>query len=127
MNFKKMNGEEDYRSIISKSDYTDCSASEIIKVFDEDVRQVFSPGADVLYCAFSGDEKELLEKVKQFPAAEKMLVYTLQDPELFNVEELDRMTTLFDTLTRGKTAYGLKMKAGEASYHIFLRVKENAK
>ena len=127
MNFKKMNGEEDYRSIISKSDYTDCSASEIIKVFDEDVRQVFSPGADVLYYAFSGGEKELLEKVKQFPAAEKMLVYTLQDPELFNVEELDRMTTLFDTLTRGKTAYGLKMKAGEASYHIFLRVKENAK
>ena len=111
--------------IVRPSDYEKCSSLEIIKVFDEDIAQVTAPGATVLYACVQGGFDELLSRIGELPKADKMIVYTLQNPDSFDEDELDRMTKCLDTFTRGKTAYGLKM-TGKFSpqFHIFLRVKD---
>ena len=41
-------------------------------------------------------------------------------------DELDRMARFFDTLTAGRTAYGLKMTGDyPAQFHIFMRIRED--
>ena len=117
-------GHEGLLSIIRESDYERCSSMEIIKVFPEDIMQLTAPGAQAEYYFLEGSFDGILPMVRSLPPAEKMIVYTLQDPAGFDEDELDRMCTCFDTLTRMKTAYGLKMTDKyKAQFHIFIRRK----
>ena len=75
--------------IVRASDYEKCSSLEIIKVFDEDVAQVTAPGATVLYACVQGGFDELLSRIGELPKADKMIVYTLQNPDSFDEDELD--------------------------------------
>ena len=120
----EINSAENLIEKIKSTDYERCASLEIIKVFDEDISQVTADGARVSYHRFDGGFDELLKRIDDLPKAEKMIVYTLQDPDSFDEEELDRLTKCLDTFSRGRTAYGLKMTGKFPSqFHIFIREK----
>ncbi len=109
---------------VKASDYEKCSAMEIIRVFEEDISQLMASGAEVFSICFEGSFSELLPHIAELPKAEKMIVYTLQNPADFDEEELDRMTKCLDTLTAGRTAYGLKMTEDyPAQFLLFIRAE----
>lgn len=120
-----VNGDTELISIVKNSDYDKCTSMEIINVFAEDIAQVAAYGAQVEYYNFEGTFEDVLPRVALLPKAEKMIVYTLQDPAKFDEDQLDRMCKCFDTMTGMKTAYGLKMTDKYPSqFHIFIRKRE---
>lgn len=126
MDIKRLNGFNDVKDSVRASDYERCSAMEIIRTDDKDITELTSGGAKIEYMDFFGSLTELIEHADILKRAEKMIVYTLQDPQDFDEDELDRMARFFDTLTAGRTAYGLKMTGDyPAQFHIFMRIRED--
>ena len=116
----------DVKRRVSESDYERCAAMEIIRVFDEDITTLTAEGAQVEYLPFFGSFNGLLKHIDELKRAEKLIVYTLQDPRDFDEEELDRMAKCLDTITAGRTAYALKMTEDyPPQFHIFMRIKED--
>ncbi len=121
---KKINGYAELAAAVKACDYEKCSSMEIIKVFAEDMAQITAEGAEVEYHEFLGSFEDILPCVQSLPKADKMIIYTLQDPAEFDEDELDRMCKCFDTLTGMRTAYGLKMTDKfPPQFHIFIRKK----
>ncbi len=126
MDTKRLNGFNDVKNSVRASDYERCSSMEIIRTDDKDITELTSGGASIEYMDFFGSLTELIEHADILKRAEKMIVYTLQDPQDFDEDELDRMARFFDTLTAGRTAYGLKMTGDyPAQFHIFMRIRED--
>ena len=126
MDTVKIQGFGDVKRLVKESDYERCAAMEIIRVFDEDITTLTAEGAQVEYLPFFGSFNGLLKNIDELKRAEKLIVYTLQDPRDFDEEELDRMAKCLDTITAGRTAYALKMTEDyPPQFHIFMRIRED--